>query len=457
MLIYKRVYSVLLSKLVTTTVLAVLMVASSPAQQTNTPELTIDQAVQLALENGASVTSAKLDTAKAERDLAANRTKRLASIQLVALGGQLLTKPSITFAPGSFGSFPATGPIPATNQTISVARRPVGVLVVTASQPLSTQYRLHLMLKGLSLGVAGSREDERKKRLETVDQVRRAYYDVAKAQSQLDSYRASLPLYQESKRLAVENSRRETILQSQLLEADAQLIQTENSISEASDEISSAVEKLNDLMGRDVRTQFRVSNVAAVKVAELETEEALEARALQNRPDLKKVKLQVEQAAYDRRAKKAEYIPDVSLSFDYLKTGNFGNTLPTDITTAGLQLSWEPWDWGRKRQELAEKRIQEEQAKVSLRATERSVLLEVRSARRQVENARRQLLLAEASERAARQKLQETQEQVKRETALAKELFSVQSELASADSRHQQALTAFWSARADLKKATGEE
>ena len=70
--------------------------------------------------------------------------------------------------------------------------------------------------------------------------------------------------------------------------------------------------------------------------------------------------------------------------------------------------------------------------------------------------ARRQLTLSDASQRAARQKLMEVQEQVKREAALSRDLFQAQSDLASADSQQQQVLAAFWKARADLKKTIGE-
>jgi outer membrane protein TolC len=74
-----------------------------------------------------------------------------------------------------------------------------------------------------------------------------------------------------------------------------------------------------------------------------------------------------------------------------------------------------------------------------------------------LENSRRQLALSDASERAARQKLKELQEKVEREAALSKDLYQAQSDLAFADSQQQQALTAFWKARADLKKAIGEQ
>jgi outer membrane protein TolC len=365
-----------------------------------------------------------------------------------------LTKPSFTFQQGALGTYASTGPIPATDQTTNVARKPAGVVSATIAQPLSQQYRIRLQLKALSLGVQATRQDEEKTRLEVVDRVRQAYYAVVEAQSELDSLRASLPYYEETKRLATVNIVKETILESDLLGADKQLLKTRNAISDANDQVATASEKLNDLMGRDIHTAFRVADISSAD-SEVETPEALEERAVKNRPDLKKAKLQVEQAHYDARAKKAEYIPDVSVGFSYFTTANI--QIASNIAIAGFQLTWEPWDWGRKRQEYAAKLVKEEQAKVTVGETERGVLIEVRKAWRQLDNTRRQLALSDATERTARQKLKEVQEQFKREAVLSKDLFSAQSDLASADSGQQQALAAFWQARADLKKAIGEQ
>jgi outer membrane protein TolC len=424
--------------------------------QTNLPELTLEEAVEQAIANNSSLKTASIETRREADDLAANRTRRFADTQVTALGAQLVTKPSVTFPAGSLGIYSATGPIPATNQKIEIARKPAGTVNVSVAQPLSTQYQLHLQLKALELGLEGTRQDQEKTRLEVVDQVRRAYYTVVEAESAMDSLQASLPYYQESHRLAMENNRKETILQSELLNSDAQLLKIRNAISDASDRVASASEQLNDVMGRDIHTQFRVAAIGESDT-DLATPEAMETEALHNRPDVKKAKLQMQQAAYDARAKKAEYIPDVSLAFDYYTTANFENVLPSNLGTAGLSLRWEPWDWGRKHREYQEKRAKEEQAKVGVDATQRAVLLEVRNACRQLENTRRQLSLSDASQRAARQKLIEVQEQVKREAALSRDLFQAQSYLASADSEQQQALAAFWKARADLKKTIGEK
>jgi outer membrane protein TolC len=422
----------------------------------NLPELTLEEAIRQAVANNSSLKTAGLEIRRAADSLAAQRTRRFANTQVTALGAQLVTKPSVTFPEGSLGVYSATGPIPATNQKIEIARKPAGTVNVSVAQPLSTQYQLHLQLQALALGLEGTRQDQEKTRLQVVDQVRRAYYAVVEAQSGLDSLQASLPYYQESHRLALENRGEETILESDLLHADAQLLKIQNAISDAKDRVASASEQLDDLLGRDIHTQFRVVAMSDAD-SDLATPEAMEAHALENRPDVKKARLQVQQADYDARAKKAEYIPDVSLAFDYYTTANFENVLPSNLGTVGLSLRWEPWDWGRKHQEYADKRAREEQAKVGVDATQRAVLLEVRNACRQLENTRRQLALSDASERAVRQKLKEVQEKVRREAALSSDLFQAQSDLAAADSQQQQALASFWKARADLKKAIGEQ
>jgi outer membrane protein TolC len=432
------------------------LIEQANAQRSPLPELSLEQAIALAVENNSSLKTATLETRRAADDLAANRTRRFASTHIEGLGAQLVTKPSVTFPAGSLGTYATTGPIPGTDQKIEIPRKPAGTLDVAVIQPLSTQYQLHLQLKALELGVQATRQDQEKTRLEVVDQVRRAYYAVVEAQSVLDSLQASLPYYQESHRLAQVNLRKEAILESDLLNANAQLLKTRDAISDANDKLASASEILNDLIGRDIHTQFRVVEVSDAD-ADLETPAAMEARAIQQRPDLKKAKIQARQAAYDARAKKAEYIPEISAAFDYYTTANFENVLPSNIGTVGLSLRWEPWDWGRRRHEYAERRVKEEQADVGVDATERSVLLEVRNAYRQLENTRRQLALSDATELAARQKLKEVQKQAEREAALNRDLFQAQSELASADNQQQQALAAFWQARADLKKAIGEE
>src|SRR5205823_10932046 len=120
-------------------------------------------------------------------------------------------------------------------------------------------------------------------------------------------------------------------------------------------------EQLNDLLGRDVRTDFRVNPAADVNGFPADLENARN-RALQQRPEIREAELKIKQADVDRRIKKSEYIPDVSAAFLYMTFRNFDEIIPKNLASSGLTMKWEVFDWGRKRDQLAEKDKAIEQA-----------------------------------------------------------------------------------------------
>src|SRR5215471_4362723 len=86
--------------------------------------LTLDQAVALALQNNRQIHNAALEVGKKTDQVAAARTYRLPAFDVYVLESYLLTPVDFTFQQGAFGTFPATGPIPARDTTIRSERRP---------------------------------------------------------------------------------------------------------------------------------------------------------------------------------------------------------------------------------------------------------------------------------------------------------------------------------------------
>jgi outer membrane protein TolC len=108
----------------------------------------------------------------------------------------------------------------------------------------------------------------------------------------------------------------------------------------------------------------------------LELQQA-QAKALAQRPEIRQARLKVTQAEADRRSKKAEYIPEVSLTFSHLSPISYSNILPNHIASAGIAVNWEVFDWGRKKHELAAKERSVEQAGNAVNETESLVVREV--------------------------------------------------------------------------------
>ncbi len=119
-------------------------------------------------------------------------------------------------------------------------------------------------------------------------------------------------------------------------------------------------------------------------------------------------------------------------------------------------MSWEPFDWGRRKHELSEKQKNIEQAREGLRETESLILRDVGDKFRKLHESRALMRVSQLAQESAREKLRVTTSKYSLEAVLFKEVLQKQAELATAQDRHQQALLAVWTARADFEKAIGE-
>ncbi len=430
----------------------------APAQEatSSSETLTVDQAVRYALQKNPSLRTAELDVEKAGDNLSAFRTRRLPSIKWNVLGGQLLTKPTVNFDRGVFGTYPGVGPIPGEDTKVNIPRKPTAFVFGQILQPLSQQYRLGLGVKALELGRRLEAAKLAERQAAVAEQVRKAYYRLLETQSALESVEQSLPLYRETVRLAKVGLRLETVLASQRLKAEAEVAKVELEALKLRNPIATQIEALNELMGRPVNTPFRTVGVEQIVEESLSFDEAIQ-RALNQRPEVRQASLRVQQADLDVRVKKSEYIPDVSLALTYGSAFNFQNALPQNVASAGVFLEWEVFDWGRKKQEMNAKRRTASQTRVAEEALDRRIRVEVAQALRQCAETAQRVKVSTLSQQAAREGLREQQSAFGREAALWKDVLQSQTNLAAADDEQRRALAAYWSARAELKRVLGEQ
>jgi len=213
-------------------------------------------------------------------------------------------------------------------------------------------------------------------------------------------------------------------------------------------------EQLNNLLGRDVRAEFRVAAIG--DAGSFETDLALaRTRALDQRPELREARLKISQAEVDRRIKKSEYIPDISAGFTYMSFRNFNDAVPKNSAGVGVAMRWEVFDWGRKKNQLAEKDRTIEQAKNNLRESESDVLIEVGDKFRKFQQTRQALVVAQLSQETARENMRVSVNKYKLQASLLSDALQTQATLADADYQYQQALLAYWMAKADYEKAIG--
>lgn len=423
--------------------------ASSP------PLLTLDDAVSLALSNNRLVKNSVLEAQKFDFRVSTGRSRRLPQFQFATLGGELMHSFDFTFDPGTFGTYPATGPIPGTRTKIRNPARFTTYITGNADQPLTQQYKIGLGIHVIELGREIAREDVRAERQKVAADVRDAYFNLVASQSAVNAARESVRTLEEAQRVTLRYIAEKTVLRGDALEIDARLAKSRYELSVAANGLTTQREHLNELLGRDLDTPFSVDVLPEEEASALTLDTARE-RAAQNRPEVRQALLKEKQAEYDRRLAKAEYIPDLSLSVRYQGLNNV-KVLPTNVGVAGFYLSWEPFDWGRRHNAVVEKSKTVEQARNGARETEAQIAVEVGAKYRKWQEASLLWKASHTEHEAAVEQFRVVGNKYKEEAALVRDLLQAQARSAETEFQYQHALSAYWSTFAELRHAMGDE
>lgn len=414
--------------------------------------LTLEQAIAVALRDNHLVKNANLGVAKSGDELDATRTFRLPSMHMLAIASQQTLKQDITVEDPLSQILPGLGDF----LTLSPPRKPTAVFAAQILQPLSQQYRIGLNIQLARLAREAEQEKLRLVGQSTVDAVKRKYYGILQTQSAFESIQEAIRLYRELDRVTGDYVIRQVSLKSESLEVKTRLAAAEYEGLNLSNQLATQKEQLNNLLGRDVRTEFMVTAVPDVNDFGLELVMA-RSRALDQRPEIREARLKVQQAEIDRRIKKSEYIPDVTLGFTYVTLRNFGDAIPKNLATVGVVMKWEIFDWGRKRDGLAARDKTIEQAKNGLHEVESMVLIDVGDKFRKLQQTRQALVVAQLGQQTAGEGLRVNTNRYKLTAALLSDVLQSQAMLAESNNRYQQALLGYWTARAELEKAMGDE
>lgn len=424
--------------------------AESPA-----PLLTLDEAVGLALQHNWSVKNFVLEAQKHDSEVSTARSRRLPQFQLAMLGGELLHSFDFTIPKGSLGTYANTGPIPSTNAKIHTPAVFTTYLTGNIDQPLTQQYKIGLGIRATELGRDIAREEVRAERQRIAAEVRTSYFNLFAIQASVDAAREAVKTLEEAQRVTAQYVAEKTVLHAEELDVDARLAKSRYELSVAENGLATQREALNQLLGRDVATLFRVEYVPEQDTNDLTLDSARQ-QAQANRPEIRQAHLKQKQAEFDRRIAKAQYIPDLSLSLRYQGVSNV-QVLPQNVTTAGFYLTWEPFDWGRRHNKVVEAAKTVEQARNGIQDTESKLAVEVGGKYRKWHEASLLLKATRTANEASVEQLRVTGNKFKEHAALLRDLLQAQAQSSQSNFQYQQALSAYWSAFAELRKAMGEE
>jgi len=446
--------------------LALILIAGGAAQQVLGQQtrpsgsvLNLDEAIGIALKNNREAKNARLDIQKSEDKLDAYRTHRLPQFKITSTISQPLSSFDTTFDKGVFGTYPGIGPVPNEDTVIKSSTNTTGLFIAQVTQPITQLRRIGFQIKQKQLDVEISEAQLRATEQALVNEVKRAYYAVLQTEGAARAAEESVKLYRELDRVTGEYVMQQAALKTDLLDVQTRVAKAEYEVLTLNNTLSSQKEQLNNLLGRDVNTVFSVSDGLETAQAAMRETDLSEARkrAVEQRPEIREARLRLQQANLDKRAKKSEFIPDVSLTFTHAQTFNYSNFVPHSVSGVGVQVEWEVFDWGRKKNELAEKNRSVAQADNTLQETESQVLMEVNARFRTLQESCQLIRIAKLSQTTARANVQIAAYKYRLDAVLLKDVLQAQTTLANADYDYQKALLSFWTAKADFEKAIGEK
>jgi outer membrane protein len=416
--------------------------------------LTLDEAVAEAQQNNRQIKIAFQNVLYSNDAILAAKTQRYPQFNVQLTAGGLLTAVNVQVPEGVFGQV-GTTPVPSQNSVITTQPHFTALSLVQVYQPLSQLYQVHLNVELMEAGKQLSQEQLRQQKQEITDSVKSSYYTLLQTQSALDAARENVKALHEMDRTTDEYVAQKAALPYQASGVKAQLAQAELQEVTLEDTIQTQKENLNDLMGRDITTDFALAGVPDALPEEQSLDLARQT-ALDNRTEIKQAQNKIEQATLARRLEKANYIPQVGLQYMYFRPFTIEG-LPSGINSVGFSLKWDIWDWGNKRHLMDEKQRGIEQSRLSLTETQSQVVIDISNRYRKLREARAGLKVAQLGEDAEKQKLDVVTLQFKQNAALLSTLQTEQSNMAQSQAQYQQALSNFWTARSDFEKALGND
>jgi outer membrane protein len=426
---------------------------STALAQEGVEVISLDKAIDLALLNNRTAKNARLEVDKSDDRTAAARTHMLPVFKFNAGVAKPLSTFDTTFEKGVFG------PVPTEDTVITSTTNTNAAIVGQIQQPLSQLHRIKLQIKQQEMATEISRAQLSATEQSLVNEVKRAYYAILQSQGAAQAAEANIKLYHELDRVTGEYVVQQVVLKTEYMDVQTRVAKAEYDLISIKNQLLDQKEQLNHLLGRDVRTEFAVSSADETVLAVMRETDLVSARerALANRPELREARLRIGQAKLDKRIKKSEFIPDVSLTVNYATTFSYSNFVPRSLSGVGVQVEWEVFDWGRKKNELAEREKSITEANNSLADVESQIVMEVNTRFRQMQETRQMLKVAKLAQTQARANVQMVTYKYRLDAVLLKDVLQAQTVLANSDYDYQKVLLAFWTAKADFEKAIGEE
>ena len=406
--------------------------------------LSLSQAINIANEQSNSIKAAEDEVEGANYELKSVRTYLLPQVQASYNYSALDQQP--------FQSFDGTSVLVSGKQDVHWD--------VTVTQPLFHAGLYH----GYKAAKSGIEAKELAKEIAMLDITRdtkTAYYNVLLAQKIVAVTEESVEALSAHEADAQKYYEQGLIPFNDFLRAQVARANAEQQNTRALGNRKLAASRMNLLLNYEMDRDVSLQDVDTVVPIEM-SKDALVTEALENRPELLAIRVNLE--ILDRQVKiaKSEYYPQIALVGQYQQHGQnllaeeneFGNQYNSLIS---VQAKWNLFQWGRNVYNVKKNVSQKSAVQEHLKIAEDGITLEVENAFLQAKVAERNITTAESALNQAQENWRMTKLQFQQQVATSTDVLDARTFHSQADSNYLQALYGYMIAIADLERAVGRD
>ena len=361
------------------------MQAAAPQYAANVVHLTLTDAVHLAISQNRTLKIARLKIIENQHRKAGERS---AYFPAITNESNALHITDLQFVEIPAGGFGAVAGFPVPQQPIIL---PQGKLTLYSSgtqmsQPLTQLIRIHQANRIAAAEVAISRDDLKKAENQVALDVHTLYFGILIARLQKQAAEQQRAYATENLKESEQDILRGSALKVAAIQGNATLLESQQDVLTSELQLADLTTELNDLLGLSLNTQLDLEPAAPATFDLRPRDEYVQA-AWAGRPEILAAEQAVRKAQAGVTIAKSAYIPDITAYARH----SYQDGVPFlvhNFGTFGFHLTWDVFDWGKRRAAVREREAELAEAEENLGRLKEEVAVAIERSYNKLERTR---------------------------------------------------------------------
>jgi len=362
--------------------------ASAPTAR----NITLQEAVQLALRHNHVVRMAEFQVEEKQHSKEAARSSYFPTLRNDSGVMNVTDTQFIAITTGSLGT-PANTPVPSRTVVINQGGNTFITSGTQLMQPLTQYFKFKPQNDVARADLNATRDHARQTENDIALKVRQIFYQLLIAQLHRSATHARIKAADDLQAERIQQVKYGSVLQEDLIDSRAQFLQAKQELLSTELRISDLTIALNDAIGLPLKTQLSLDPNIPPAQSTCRLDECIQV-ALDSHPEVLEATHEVDKASAGVRLAKAEYVPDIT-AFARQSYQNNVPFLARNFGSFGVHLGYDLFDGGKKRSTLREREAQLAQAKENLARVKDEVELRVQTAYNKLERTKQMVKVSE--------------------------------------------------------------